>query len=264
MAAKLEAAIKAKVGHEEVLAILKEAAENEENEDAKLLGVHVFVQTLLNLASKSFSHSFAAIAKFHPTLKQIGSDSEDAQMAVLKALGDIWHNHQQMNVIIVDKLLKTQIVECAAVANWIFSKDMVGEFTKVYIWEILHLTIRKMNKHVNKLNKEANDARKMIEDNSSDMESDGGHSGDSDDGGKRNKKSSSSLAPDAEKPTEEQVERLEERLEAAQADQKNLFLIIFQVKFVDVVFTRPGGNFGLICRNESLFELILTAASCTY
>ena len=29
--------------------------------------------------------------------------------------------------------------------------------------------------------------------------------------------------------TEEQVERLEERLEAAQSEQKNLFLIIFQV-----------------------------------
>merc|ERR1740122_214966 len=31
-----------------------------------------------------------------------------------------------------------------------------------------------------------------------------------------------------EKPSEDQVEKLEERLEAAQADQKNLFLIIFQ------------------------------------
>ena len=31
-----------------------------------------------------------------------------------------------------------------------------------------------------------------------------------------------------EKPSEDQVEKMEERLEAAQADQKNLFLIIFQ------------------------------------
>jgi nuclear cap-binding protein subunit 1 len=47
-----------------------------------------------------------------------------------------------MMVVLVDKLLKTQIVECAAVANWIFSKDMMGDFTKSYVWEILHLTIR--------------------------------------------------------------------------------------------------------------------------
>lgn len=34
-----------------------------------------------------------------------------------------------------------------------------------------------------------------------------------------------------ERPSEEVVERMEEQLEAAQADQKNLFLIIFQVSF---------------------------------
>ena len=32
------------------------------------------------------------------------------------------------------------------------------------------------------------------------------------------------------RPTEEEIESMEEKLEAAQADQKNLFLIIFQVK----------------------------------
>ena len=37
--------------------------------------------------------------------------------------------------------------------------------------------------------------------------------------------------PSGEKPSEDHVEKLEEKLEAAQADQKNLFLIIFQVRF---------------------------------
>lgn len=56
-----------------------------------------------------------------------------------------------MLVVMVDKMLKTQIVECSAVATWIFSKEMTSEFTKMYLWEILHLTIKKMNKHVIKL-----------------------------------------------------------------------------------------------------------------
>merc|ERR1712142_480949 len=94
-------------------------------------------------------------------------------------------------------LLKTGVVECAAVANWVFSKEMVQEFSKGYIWEVVNITIRKMNKHVAKLSKEAAEARR---------------------GGNR----------PVEKPSEEAVEKLEERLEAAQADQKNLFLIIFQ------------------------------------
>merc|ERR1712228_854234 len=99
------------------------------------------------------------------TLKTM-NESEDAQLVTLKNMFELWRTHHQMMVMLVDKMLKTQIVECAAVANWLFSREMTTEFTKCYIWEILHLTIRKMNKHVNKLSKEASDARKMINDES--------------------------------------------------------------------------------------------------
>jgi len=44
--------------------------------------------------------------------------------------------------MLVDKLLKTEVIQCADVANWVFSKEMSREFTKSYVWEILHLTIR--------------------------------------------------------------------------------------------------------------------------
>ena len=151
-------------------------------------------------------------------------------MSTLKSVFELWNCHQQMMVVLVDKMLKTQIVECAAVANWLFSREMVNEFTKAYSWEILHLTIRKMNKHVNKLSKEASDARKMIND---DSESD---SEDSDEENKRNGDRKRHSNKSGEKPSEDQVEKLEERLEAAQADQKNLFLIIFQVKFYFLQF----------------------------
>jgi nuclear cap-binding protein subunit 1 len=43
-----------------------------------------------------------------------------------------------------------------------------------------------------------------------------------------------SAGPSGEKPSEDHVEKLEEKLEAAQADQKNLFLIIFQVQFYEL------------------------------
>lgn len=131
---------------------------------------------------------------------------------------ELWHNHQQMMLMLVDKMLKTQIVECSAVANWIFSKEMTGEFTKLYLWEILHLTIRKMNKHVIKLGGELSDAREKL----ARAESSSSSSEDEDSGPSKKKQD------DSEKPTEEMVERMEEKLEAAQADQKNLFLIIFQ------------------------------------
>lgn len=165
---------------------------------------------------------------------------------MLRNLFELWRQHPQFMVVIVDKMLKTQIVECCAVANWIFSRDMALEFTRSYIWEILHLTIRKMSKHVIRLEKEVVDARAKLKSMPSDSESS------EDDGVKGSKclyapflvyyfisflftekrrraPPSTGSSKDEDKPTEEAVERMEEKLESAQSDQKNLFLIIFQV-----------------------------------
>ena len=38
-----------------------------------------------------------------------------------------------MIAVLVDKMIRTQIVDCAAVANWLFSQDMAHEFTR---WDI--------------------------------------------------------------------------------------------------------------------------------
>jgi len=239
VAAKVEAAIKQKATQDDIGEILRQIPnENADAQSPNPLMINIFVQVLLKLGSKSFSHSFAAIAKFHPLLKAM-SASEDSQIQILRAVFEMWRKHQQMMVVLVDKLLKTQIVECAAVANWLFSKDMLTEFTKGYTWEMLHLTIRKMNKHVNKLSKEATEARRMIEESDSESDNDSNDEppeikteGESRKKHHRNgsdkKRGGGGDGEKREKPTEEHVEKLEEKLEAAQADQKNLFLIIFQ------------------------------------
>lgn len=90
----------------------------------------------------------------------------------------------------------------------------------MYLWEILHLTIRKMSAHVARLGRELGEARERVS-------ARGGHSSSSE-GDSSEEETRGTTRPD--KPTEEMVERMEEKLEAAQADQKNLFLIIFQVK----------------------------------
>ncbi|XP_064474284.1 nuclear cap-binding protein subunit 1-like [Ornithodoros turicata] len=200
--AQLTAAIKSKCTPEEALDALTDVPNPLQEDDMEPmhnpLKIDIFVQTLLHIASKSFSHAFAGIAKFHYTFKQL-APTEEAQICVLRSMYDIWHNHQQMMIGLVDKFLKTQIVECSAVANWIFSKELLADFTKSYIWEILHLTIRKMIKHVKKLQAELESAKN----NSQKEEMD-------------------------DSPADELVERMEEKLEATQSDLKNLFLIIFQ------------------------------------
>lgn len=59
-----------------------------------------------------------------------------------------------MIVVLVDKMLKTQIVECSSVVKWIFSDEMKSEVTSFYVWEILHSTLNRMSKQVDKFRHE--------------------------------------------------------------------------------------------------------------
>lgn len=210
VAIRLSGCIRNKCTPEEALEVLAELPNPLQDDDTmepthNPLKIQVFVETLLNFTSKSFSHAFAAISKFHYVFQTLAS-TEEAQICVLRSTYNILHNHQQMIIGLVDKYLKTQIVECSAVANWIFSKDMAPDFMKPFIWEVLHLTIRRMIKHVGKHESELEDAKNKL---SKDPLNEGDPT-------------------DKDHPTDEMVERMEEKLEATQSDLKNLFLIIFQ------------------------------------
>ncbi|CAF0735393.1 unnamed protein product [Adineta ricciae] len=126
-----------------------------------MVQIDIFVSSLLWVGSKSFTHSFAALAKYHQLFK-ILIESEEQQIQVLKSMYEVWPNHQQMMVVLVDKLVKTQIVECSAVANWIFSSELGTELTNFYIWEILSSTIEKMNRQVEKHHNELLDLRRQL------------------------------------------------------------------------------------------------------
>ncbi|MGH0153726.1 UNVERIFIED_CONTAM: hypothetical protein FKN15_025548 [Acipenser sinensis] len=177
------------------------------------LNYHI-VETLLHMAAKSFSHSFSALAKFHEVLKSL-TDSDEGKLHILRVVYEAWRNHPQMISVLIDKMIRTQIVDCAAVANWIFSPDMAHDFTRFYVWEILHSTVRKMNKHVQKIQKELETAKEKLEKQ---------HSRKKDSGDEEEDKNSD----EEDGLLEEQIERLQEKVESAQSEQKNLFLVIFQ------------------------------------
>jgi hypothetical protein len=98
--------------------------------------IELFVQTLLYIGAKSFSHSYAGMAKFLPVLKELAY-TEEAQISVLRSLHGLWRDNPQMQSVLLNKLLRMGVVECAAVANWIFSKEMETEFTKCVLFCLL-------------------------------------------------------------------------------------------------------------------------------
>ncbi|XP_026361958.1 nuclear cap-binding protein subunit 1 isoform X3 [Ursus americanus] len=212
----LAVAFKSKATNDEIFSILKDVPNpNQDDDDDEgfsfnPLKIEVFVQTLLHLAAKSFSHSFSALAKFHEVFKTL-AESDEGKLHVLRVMFEVWRNHPQMIAVLVDKMIRTQIVDCAAVANWIFSSELSRDFTRLFVWEILHSTIRKMNKHVLKIQKELEEAKEKLARQHKRRSDDDDRSSDRKDGA-----------------LEEQIERLQEKVESAQSEQKNLFLVIFQ------------------------------------
>lgn len=71
---------------------------------------------------------------------QVLAETEEAQICILRNMYALWKNHYQMMVVLTDKFLKTGIIECSAIANWIFSKEMTSEFTKYVVlsFNMLH------------------------------------------------------------------------------------------------------------------------------
>lgn len=100
-------------------------------------------------------------ARFHEILKAL-TERDEGKLHILKVVYEVWRNHpqvrrhrcgcantlkcghlgsnvarlsaaSQMIAVLVDKMIRTQIVDCAAVANWLFSQDMAHEFTR---WDL--------------------------------------------------------------------------------------------------------------------------------
>jgi len=198
------------------------------------LRVEIFTLTVLRAGIKSISHTYSALSKFHAIFKELVS-SPNAQLHCLFAIKEFWERNPQMLSIVVDKLIRLQIINCSTVINWIFSKEMTSEFTRCYIWSMLHSTLKKMIKHKNKVSKELKNTRKRLNDLLGKAKKQHGDS--SSDSDSNTNKSTDEAKEDLNaeiEMKEHETEQLTQRLEDAERDQKDLFLILFQ-RFIMVL-----------------------------
>mgnify|MGYP002716560588 FL=1 len=75
------------------------------------------------------THTFSFIAKYRQVLKKL-AQTEEAQIWILNTIFDVWSTHQQLMVILIDKLMKLEVLQYPTVAIWIFSKANSDEFMK--------------------------------------------------------------------------------------------------------------------------------------
>lgn len=185
------------------------------------LKISSFLTVLLSYASKSFTHLFYMIHKYNKVLQYLNT-SEESQLCMLKTMFEIWKSHEQLMEVLVTKLLKANIISYTAIANFVFSKDMYSDLMKSYVWNILHAAIKRQILTVNDLERDLNEMRKMATKGDTTIKV---QRMDVDDELIGRKDNGEEHEPES---FEDRIEKLEEKYENAQSEQKNLFLTIFQ------------------------------------
>ena len=224
---RLMNAFKDKATPEQVIEIINEIDELPEVQPIEHgfnpLKISSFLTVLLSYASKSFTHLFYMIHKYNKVLQYLNT-SEEAQLCMLRTMFEIWRSHEQLMEVLVTKLLKANIISYTAIANFVFSKEMHNDLMKNYVWNILHSAIRRQIQSVKDLERDLNELRKMPVKNEN-LSAVKVQRMDVDDDLSTARKDVGEEEPES---FDERIEKLEERYENAQSEQKNLFLTIFQ------------------------------------
>lgn len=100
------------------------------------------------------------------------------QSVILRTLYDCWNRHKQvepdcsmpckdvrsfkMLTVLVDKLLKMQIVDPAIVEAWVFCDDMKREFKRSWTFDVLNTAILRVEKHLDVLKAKREDLTRQL------------------------------------------------------------------------------------------------------
>lgn len=72
------------------------------------------------------------------------------------------YSFMQLHVLVVDKLIRMQIVDAVAVFNWLFSEKVTPHFTQQYVWDILESTILKTNRSLDQAISQLADTKEKL------------------------------------------------------------------------------------------------------
>lgn len=122
----------------------------EEKLAEQLLKIDIFIAVVLHIGSKSLTHLSSALGKFRNVIRALTSVPH-GQLQLLQTMHSCLEHHPQLQVILVDKLLKAELVEPKEVCNWIFSELMKPNHTRSYPWELLGNTILRVRQTIAKL-----------------------------------------------------------------------------------------------------------------
>ncbi|XP_003369469.1 putative nuclear cap-binding protein subunit 1-B [Trichinella spiralis] len=129
------------------------------------LKIEVLTTAVLVSGSRSISHTVAILIKYMSVFKEFAADSKEAQIHLLQTL------HERI-MIVVDKMLKMQIIQSLAVIEWIFSEKMRGNLMRHYVWQIVYSMTTRLSRSIKQIQEEL-DKKQAEEGTMSSASSDG-------------------------------------------------------------------------------------------
>ncbi|PAV67924.1 hypothetical protein WR25_22197 isoform B [Diploscapter pachys] len=154
-ASKFSQLFQSKATDEQMLEALK-GPEGDYERDA----FGIFFSVLLKLGCKTYSHVFAALSRYHHTLKTVSEAGDELQLVLLQALYACWKTYPQTIQVVVDKMLKMQVLDCAVVFSWLFSADMKHEMNRQWLFDTMNTALSRLSRHINKVEGEYKDAER--------------------------------------------------------------------------------------------------------
>ncbi|CEP08839.1 hypothetical protein [Parasitella parasitica] len=107
----------------------------------------MFVQCLLLVGSKSFSHILNVVERYLDVLRFVNSTPE-GRLHTVQIVASFWEHNTQFLGILLDKLLNYRVIDPTSVISWIFEKNQLQFVGRAFIWEILKNTLSKVNSRV--------------------------------------------------------------------------------------------------------------------
>ncbi|CAI5439326.1 unnamed protein product [Caenorhabditis angaria] len=144
-------------------AFISELRASDPEEGYNIDDFEVFVTVMLKMAAKTYSHNFSALSKYQNTLKTVCDFAERFQERLLDTLYSCWKTNQQMMMILIDKLLKMQVLDCSQVISWLFDDKLKQEHDRQWTFEVLNQAMEKLSRHIVSVEKDYKELKERIE-----------------------------------------------------------------------------------------------------
>ena len=191
--------------------------ENEPN--CHWAAIDVFITTILEFRKRSITHTTSALNTYMKVFLHLAK-SDISKNYLLWTVYESWKDHKQMITILIEKMLGCTVITPSAVVQWAFRQEMLDELSRFWLWNIVMKTIRKMNKHVDKISKEYEAMQKRMKDAEAALNLSGADGGDM---------AVLGHLVDANPPSDEELAIKEKKLEQAKDMQKALYLQTMQL-----------------------------------